>query len=82
MTLSLQPVRIRTDSSDEEGQLVMAEGLLVAILIQLSADHGAEAGHWFLEVGFGNLGYPRPAPFLDLTDALAWITTQAGQRSS
>ena len=81
MTLSLQPVRIRTESSDEEGRLVMAEGFLVAILIQLSADHGTEAGYWFLEVGFGNLGHPRPAPFPDLPAALDWITTQAGQRS-
>ena len=39
MTLSLQSIRIRTGSSDEEGRLVMDEGLLVAILIQLSADH-------------------------------------------
>jgi hypothetical protein len=77
MTLSLQSIRIRTGSSDEEGRLVMDEGPLVAILIQLSADHGPEAGHWFLEAGFGNLGSPGPAPFRDLAATLAWIATQA-----
>ncbi|KQP38320.1 hypothetical protein ASF49_04745 [Methylobacterium sp. Leaf104] len=76
MTLSLQPVRIRTESSDEEGRLVLAEGILVAILVRLSSDHGAEAGCWFLEVGFGRLGSPRPAPFLDLAEALTWIAAQ------
>ena len=73
MTLSLQPVRIRTESSDEEGRLVMAEGFLVAILIQLSADHGTEAGYWFLEVGFGRLQGQRVPTFPTLDDASRWL---------
>lgn len=80
MTLSLQPIWIRTESNDGEGRLVLAEGVLVAILIRLSADHGAAAGYWFLEAGFGSLAYPRPPAFLDLTTALDWITQRCDQR--
>lgn len=73
MTLRLQPVRVRTASNDEDGRLVLANDVLVAVLVCLSADQGDLAGRWFLEAGFGDLRYPVPEAFSDLDAALAWI---------
>lgn len=39
MNLCLQPVQVATGSGDQESQLVFHEGLLVAILVRLSAQH-------------------------------------------
>jgi len=69
MTLHLQPVRVATGSDDRDGQLVFVDGFLVVVLVQLSGQHGADAGMWFLEAGFG-LTAVRSAPlFLDLEAA-------------
>ena len=59
--MSLQPVQVATGSNDTESQLVFADDFLVAVLVRLSDDHGAEAGMWFLEVGFGRVDDPRRA---------------------
>lgn len=74
MSLRLQPVRVATDSDDQESQLVFHEGFLVAILVRLSDEHGTEAGKWFLEAGFGRVDDPNPPTFADLDAAASWIT--------
>ena len=76
MSLRLHPVQVATGSEDRESQLVYAGGFLVAVLVQLSDQHGAEAGKWFLEVGFGRLDHPNPPIFVDLDEAQAWIEQQ------
>ncbi|MDR7036671.1 MULTISPECIES: hypothetical protein [Methylobacterium] len=73
MSIQVQPVRVETDSSDEAGELVFADGRLVAVLVQLSDEHEAEAGMWFLEAGFGRLQTPDAPKFADLDEARAWI---------
>ena len=73
MSLHLQPVQVRTDSDDTEGQLVFVEGQLAAVLVHLSEQHDGEAGMWFLEAGFGSLDVPGPSPFADLSEAQDWI---------
>ena len=73
MSLRLQPVQVATDSDDQESQLVFHEGFLVAVLVRLSEEHEAEAGKWFLEVGFGRVDDPSPPVFADLEEAQAWI---------
>ena len=73
MSIHLQPVRVGTDSSDEEGQLVFADGHLVAVLVHLSEEYEADAGKWFLEAGFGRVDHPNPPKFADLDEAQAWI---------
>ena len=78
MNLRLQPVQVAAGGRDTEGQLVFHEGLLVAVLVQLSDDHEDEAGTWFLEAGFGRLNTARPSTFVDLDDAQGWITRQLG----
>ncbi|MCJ2095274.1 MULTISPECIES: hypothetical protein [unclassified Methylobacterium] len=73
MTLHLQPVRVATGSEDGDGQLVFADGFLVAVLVQLSGQHGAFAGMWFLEAGFGLTAVMSAPLFLDLDAAQDWI---------
>jgi len=78
MSLHLQPVQIATGCEDQESQLVFHEGLLVAILVQLSDLHEADAGKWFLEAGFGRVDEPCPPVFAEIGDALAWISAKLG----
>jgi hypothetical protein len=73
MSLRLQPVHVATGSQDTESQLVFADGLLVAVLVQLSEDHEDAAGMWFLEAGFGPVDDPAPPMFADLDKAQSWI---------
>ena len=73
MTLRLQPVCVRTGSTDAESQLVFEDGSLVAVLTHLSDEYGDEAGMWFLEVGFGPVDDPRSPKFTDLDEAQNWI---------
>ncbi|GEP07010.1 hypothetical protein [Methylobacterium oxalidis] len=74
MSLRLQPIRVRTGSTDAESQLVFENGSLVAVLTHLSDEYGDEAGMWFLEAGFGPLDDPYPPKFADLDEAQDWIT--------
>ena len=70
----LQPIQVDTGSPDREGRLVMAEGLLIAILVRLDApDHERAVGRWFLEVGLGRLHGQRPPPFDTLEAAARWL---------
>ena len=73
--LTLAPVRVGTGAADEDGRLVFAEGLLVAVLIQLAEGHDA-VGHWFLEHGFGRLDVPMSPTFADLQIAENWIASR------
>jgi hypothetical protein len=73
--ITLAPVRVGTDTADEVGRLVFAEDRLVAVLVRLAEGHD-EAGHWFLEHGFGRLGVPVPPTFSDLQAAEIWIASR------
>ena len=70
--LAFAPVRLATDTADEEGRLVFVGNYLVAVLVQLAEGHET-AGHWFLEHGFGKLGVPVPPTFPDLQAGETWI---------
>ena len=50
--LRLQPTRVRL-SPDENGFLIYVDDALIAVLVQLSALHGEEAGCWSVEAVFG-----------------------------
>jgi hypothetical protein len=73
MSLHLQPVHVGTGDHDTDSHLVFADGFLVAVLVQLSDVHGAEAGMWFLEAAFGRIQHPSAPKFDDLDAAQAWI---------
>ena len=73
MTLRLQPVQVATGSYDTEGQLVFADGFLVAVLVRLSDDHDDLAGMWFMEAGFGRVVTTALPLFADIDKAQSWI---------
>jgi hypothetical protein len=75
--LSTQPVTIDTGSKDREGLLVFADGLLVAVLVQLRDEaHEELQGTWWLEAGFGPCSVIGPPLFADLDKAQDWIRTR------
>ncbi|MCJ2033067.1 hypothetical protein [Methylobacterium sp. J-068] len=78
MSMKLQPVQIATGSNDRESRLVFENGLLVAVLVQLSGEHDSQAGKWFLEIGFGRVEDPHAPLFDDLAHAQDWIVRQLG----
>jgi hypothetical protein len=74
----LQPVPVATGSGDEDGQLVLADGRLVAVLVRLADPmHRGMRGVWFLEAGFPCARAPAPL-FDSLGAAQAWVGHQLG----
>ena len=69
----LQPIAVDTASPDREGRLVIANGLLVAVLVRLDAPEHEMPGFWFLEAGLGRLQGIRAPPFAALEDATQWL---------
>jgi hypothetical protein len=82
MTLTLQPVLVRT-GGEEEGMLVFHNGRLVAVLVHLSDENEAAPGDWYLEVGFGpGLEGPDHPSFSSLDEAQDWIGERCRRRAS
>ena len=52
----------------------------MAVLTYLSDQHGALAGHWFLEAGFGGLDGPAHPTFADLDVAQDWISQRMAEQ--
>ncbi|TXN29100.1 hypothetical protein FV232_27945 [Methylobacterium sp. WL30] len=71
--LVLQPILVDTGSPDREGRLVLANGLLIAVLVRLDTpDHEMGRG-WFVEAAFGRL-FGVLAPIFDtLEEATRWL---------
>ncbi|MCJ2135535.1 hypothetical protein MKK69_15985 [Methylobacterium sp. J-026] len=69
----LQPIAVDTGSPDHDGMLVIANGLLVAVLVRLAEPEHANVGSWFLEAGFGRLQGNKSLTFLDLEEATRWL---------
>ena len=73
MSLRLQPVHVATGSHDIDGQLVFANGFLVALLVRLSDAQDGLAGMWFLQAGFGRVTTAALPLFVDIDMAQSWI---------
>ncbi|MCJ2116461.1 hypothetical protein MKK65_07685 [Methylobacterium sp. J-001] len=73
MLVVLQPIAVDTDSPDREGRLVIANGLLVAVLVRLAEPEHDDVGSWFFEVGFGRLQGKKAPTFLSLEEATRWL---------
>ncbi len=73
MTITLQPIRVRTGSEDTEGRLALADGELVAVFVRLDDEiHGEDQGRWFLETAYGSLQRTMPLLFGSLAEAEEW----------
>jgi prepilin-type processing-associated H-X9-DG protein len=78
--ITLQPVSVMTDGGGREGNMVLADGHLVAVLSRVTAEETlGEQGQiegWFLEAGFGPCGVlmsVTPPVFSDMEQAVAWV---------
>ena len=69
----LQPIAVDTDSPDRDGRLVIANGLLVAVLVRLAEPEHDNVGSWFFEVGFGRLQGRKAPTFQNLEEATRWL---------
>lgn len=72
----LQPIAVDTASPDREGMLVIANGLLVAVLVRLDAPEHETPGFWFLEATLGRLHGVRAPLFATPEIATQWLRRQ------
>lgn len=78
-TITFQPIQVMTAVDDGQGQLVLAGGRLVAVLVRLTdAGHGSKREHWFLEAGFGPCSSVLPPAFPNLGAAESWVRGRLG----
>ncbi|MCJ2114497.1 hypothetical protein MKK64_25360 [Methylobacterium sp. E-025] len=71
--LVLQPILVDTSSPDREGRLVLANGLLIAVLVRLDTPEHEVGPGWFVEAAFGRL-VGISAPIFDtLEEATRWL---------
>jgi hypothetical protein len=70
-------LRVKTDSADNNGILLLENGELVAVLIELADEsHGDDRGKWVIETVFGlSLASP-PTHFDSVDDAAAWVVNE------
>jgi hypothetical protein len=78
--ITLQPMSVLADGGAHEGQLVLADGQLVAVFTWVTPEEtiGGEerAGGWFLEAGFGPCSIllsATPQVLASLDDAVTWV---------
>ncbi len=77
LELLLRPIPVYTGSGDQDGQLVLVNGRLVAVLVHLDdMSHAGLIGAWFLEAGFGPCAQVVAPIFGNLDDAQSWIRQQ------
>ena len=75
LDISFMPMRVLIDVHDSEGNLVLADNQLAAVIVRLDGQtHDPEhKGRWNLEAGFGKCNV-RDAPlFKTPEEAGAWI---------
>ncbi|KQT85385.1 hypothetical protein [Aurantimonas sp. Leaf443] len=75
--IEFQVIGIATGSDDREGRLVLADGLLVAVLVLLEDEsHGCNRGLWAVEASFAGIADVEPPLFADLGAAEDWVRTR------
>jgi hypothetical protein len=71
--VTMQSIAVNTGSDDRDGMLVMANGMLVAVLVRLSTPGHEQEGDWFVEVALGPLRGHLAPTFGNLDDATRWM---------
>jgi hypothetical protein len=66
---------------DEKGMLLLTNGRVAGILVQLSEIHGDLAGQWFLEAGLGPLEGRGRKLFPDLATARSSLVERVNPNS-
>jgi hypothetical protein len=75
LDISFQPMRVLIDGHDSEGNLILADGQLTAVIVRLDGEiHAPEhKGLWNLEAGFGQCAVRAVPPFRTPEEAGAWV---------
>jgi hypothetical protein len=78
--ITLQSISVMIDGGAHDGQLVLSDGHLVAVLSRVTAEETTggrgQAEGWFLEAGFGPCGLlmsVSPPVFAEMEEAIAWV---------
>ncbi len=82
--ISFQAIPILIDGHDTQGQLVLFDGQLVAVLARLDGDaHDPAMKNWWnLEAGFGPCEAVGDNLFKTLDEAGAWVRQRIAGRAS
>jgi hypothetical protein len=82
--ISFQAIPILIDGHDTQGQLVLFDSQLVAVLARLDGDahDPAMKSWWNLEAGFGPCDAKGDNLFKTLDDAAAWVRHQIVRKAS
>lgn len=79
---SAYSLQIRTHSDDENALLLLVDGRLVAILVELADEgHGDDRGKWIVEAAFGIDHQRIPDHFATAEDAASWVAGHIGGRA-
>ncbi len=82
--ITLQPMPVLAEGYDLEGRLVLANGMLVAVIVHLDrSEYDPEIrGRWHLEAGFGkcNVSPCRTPLWNDPGDAVSWVREKLAHR--
>jgi len=74
MNVSLHSLSVLTGSGDIQGELLMVDEQLAAVVVRLEdAEHGPMRGAWFLEAGFGPCAVAGGVYFASLDEAAEWV---------
>ena len=73
---SAYKVRINTLSADSNAIILLADGAMIAVLVELSDEgHGPDQGKWALEAAFAIEAERVPSMFVSADEAAEWIST-------
>lgn len=73
---SAYDLQIGTDSEDANATILLADGALVAVLVELSDEsHGDDRGRWVVEATFGLRNGRIPESFPSRESAANWISS-------
>lgn len=76
-SMSAYKVRINTHTADSRAMILLADGVLIGVLIELADDcHGPERGKWVIETAFGIDGQPDGATFASANEAANWLSAR------
>jgi len=75
LDISLFPMRVLIDGHDTDGNLVLADSQLVAVVVRLDGTHHdpGHRGWWHMEAGFGKCNSQRAPLFRTPVEAGAWV---------
>ena len=82
--ITFQAIPVLIDGHDTQGQLVLLDHQLVAVLARLDGDahDPAMKSWWNLEAGFGPCEAMGDNLFKTLDEAGAWVRQRVGERAS